>query len=229
MTDEEQAEIIANAALCDEYRLGTLGFVPDVIYDIGADFGSITLAAHGLYPDAKIVAVEPNPWSFPRLEANAADIPEIVPVRAALGQGRMYEAAPETLPLHWLVVGRDAPSWHEGLVPSDVPAVMLNELHAKHGGERYVVKMDCESAEIPALTHEPSCRMIIGSAYFAAELHIWAREGADVPKVSDVIWRFMFRLAQTHTIFVKWYGVCVHVWAKKRINGIVEGDYGVIE
>ncbi len=232
MTDEEQAEIIKNAAISDEYRLATLGFEPDVIYDIGADFGSITMAAHALYPNAKIVAVEPNPWSYPRLVENAKGIPEIIPLREAIGEGQMWEAGPQTEPLHWMVVGRDAPSWHEGLVETDVPAVMLDELHARYGygsSGTYVVKMDCESGEFAALTHEPSVQMIIGSAFFAAEFHIWAREGKDVPKVADTIWRFFFRLAQTHTIFTKCYGCCIHVWAKKRIDGSVEGGDGVNE
>ena len=229
MRDEEQAEIIVNAALCDEYRLATLGFEPDVIYDIGADFGSITMAAHGLYPKAKIVAVEPNPWSYSRLVKNAEGIPVIIPLREAIGQGQLYEAGPQTEPLHWMVVGQNAPSWHDGLVPTDVPPVMLDELHARYGGERYVVKMDCESGEFVSLVHEPSVQMIIGSAFFAAELHIWARDGNEVPKVADTIWRFFFPIRKRHTIFTKCYGACIHVWAKKRINGSVEGGDGVIE
>ncbi len=229
MTDDEAATIIANAALCDEYRLGTLGFEPDVIYDIGADVGSITFHAHKLYPNAKIVAVEPNPWSFPRLEKNADGVENVIPVRAAIGQGQLYEAGPQTEPLHWMVVGNGAPTWHEGLVKTDVSAIMLNDLHSQYGGERYVVKMDCESGEFAALTHEPSRQMIIDSAFFAAELHVWAREGRDVTMVADTIWRFFWRLAQTHTIFTKCYGACIHVWAKKRIEGAVEGGDGVIE
>lgn len=229
MTDEEQVALFLAAGASDEYRLATLGFEPDVIYDIGADVGSVTLFAHTAYPNTTIIAVEPNPWSYPRLVTNADGIPEIVPVREAIGQGQLYEAGPQTEPLHWMVVGRDAPSWHEGLVPTNVPAVMLNDLHDRYGGERYVVKMDCESGEFAALTHEPSCQMIINSAFFAAELHIWARDGNDVPKVADTIWRFFFRLAQTHTLFTKCYGACIHVWAKKRIEGSVEGGDGIIE
>jgi len=229
MTDEEQVALFLSAGVSDEYRLTTLGFVPDVIYDIGADVGSITMFAHKTYQNAKIIAVEPNPWSFPRLVKNAAEIPEIVPIRAALGLGQMYEARPETEPLHWMVVGRDAPTWHANLMPSIVPPVMLAELYSRYGGERYVVKMDCESGEFAALTHEPDIQMIINSSFFAAELHIWANEAAEVPKVADTIWRFFFRLAQTHTLFTKCYGACVHVWAKKRIDGSVEGGDGIIE
>jgi FkbM family methyltransferase len=229
MTDDEQVALFLGAGVSDEYRLKTLGFEPDVIYDIGADVGSITMFAHATYPQARIVAVEPNPWSYPRLVENAKEIPQIVPLRAAIGQGQLYEAGPATQPLHWMVVGRDAPSWKPELIPTNVPAVMLDELYVRYGGERYVVKMDCESGEYAALTHEPSCLMIINSAFFAAELHIWAREAKDVPTVADTIWRFFFRLAQTHTLFTKCYGACIHVWAKKRINNSVEGGDGIIE
>lgn len=229
LSDEEQVALILGSGVADEYRLTSLGFEPDVIYDIGADVGSITLWAHKTYPNATIVAVEPNSWSYPRLVENVKDIPEIDYLRAAIGQGQMFEVASSVSPLHWLVVGRDAPTWTDSLKPTDVPAIMLDELYARYGGEQYVVKMDCESAEIVTLTHEPSCQMIIQSAFFAAELHIWSSQPNGVPKVADIIFRFLFRLAQTHTIHIKWYGVCVHVWAKKRIDGSVEGGDGVDE
>jgi len=229
MTDDEQEALFLGAGISDEYRLKTLGFEPDVIYDIGADVGSITMFAHATYPQARIVAVEPNPWSYLRLVKNAEASPGIIPLRAAIGQGQLYEAGPQTEPLHWMVVGRDAPSWRDNLVPTDVPAVMLDELHSRYGGERYVVKMDCESGEFVALTHEPSVQMILASAFFAAEFHIWATHGRDVPKVADTIWQFMFRLAQTHTIYTKAYGACIHCWAENRHGGGVKGGDGIIE
>ena len=221
MTDEEQTKLLCDVRQLDEYRLANLKFTPDVIYDIGADIGSVTLAAHELYPNAKIVAVEPNPWSYPRLVDNTAEISEVISLHAALGQGQMYEPPSCPGPLHWMVVGKDAPTWRENLVPCDVPSIMLNELHTKYGGKQYVVKMDCESGEIASLFHEPSCQMIIDSAYFSAELHIWATKGDNVPKVANIVWQFLFRLAQTHTIYTYGYGVCLHVWALRRIDGSV--------
>jgi hypothetical protein len=40
--------------------------------------------------------------------------------------------------------------------------------------------------------------------------------------VVDDLMRFLFWLAQTHTIGTYAYGACMHVWAKRRVNGVVE-------
>ena len=72
MTDDEQEALYLNAGRADEYKLRRMGFEPDVLYDIGADCGSVTMFAHSIFPQTKIVSVEPNPWSFPRLAKNAA-------------------------------------------------------------------------------------------------------------------------------------------------------------
>ena len=230
MTDEEQVALFLAAGASDEYRLATLGFEPDVIYDIGADVGSITMFAHTTYPNAKIIAVEPNPWSYPRLEANAADIPEIVPVCAAIGQGEQWQAGPDCPgPLHWMVVARDAPTWTELLVPSDVRSITLGKLYGKHGGRQYVVKLDIESAEYGIVTDPNSRQVILDSAYFAAEFHLWGTTHELMLRVVDTLMRFLFDLAQTHTIYTKHYGACIHVWATRRVDGAVEGGNGIIE
>ncbi len=229
MTDDEQEELFLASGVADEYRLGKLDFEPDVIYDIGADVGSVAMFASKMFPDAKIVAVEPNPWSYPRLKKNALTTGNVVPVNKAIGYGQMYEPSQCEGPLHWLICGRDAPAWSEGMVPCDVPAVTLDELHGTYGGERYVVKMDCESAELTCLQHEPSRQMIIGSSYFAAELHVWASTRHKMDDVVDLIYRFLFLLAQTHTIYSKAYGACIYVWADRRVNGSVTGGDGIHE
>lgn len=226
MTDDEQEAMFLASGPGDEYRFGKLNFAPDVIYDIGADCGTVTMFAHGLFPQAKIVAVEPNPWSFPRLAKNAAGIPQIVAVNAAVGQEPLFEPKQPCEPLHWLVVSRDAPTWDENLVPSSVPAIGLDELYATHGGERYAVKLDIETGEVGIMRHGPSRQVLVNSAYFAAELHFWGRTHDDMMGAVDTIQRFLFDLAQTHTVYTYGYGACGHVWAKRRINDSVEAWLG---
>ncbi len=227
MTDQEQNELFLAAGIADEYRLTKLAFKPDVIYDIGADVGSITMFAAKTFPSARIIAVEPNPWSYPRLVENAKKTPNIIPLNRALGQGQLYEPSQCEGPLHWLVCNKDAPAWNDRMVPCSTPPVMLDELHALYGGKQYIVKMDCESAEYMALTHEPSTQVILNASYFAAELHVWADTQKKMYEVVDVLGRFLFRLAQTHTIYTKQYGACIHVWADKRINNSVTGGDGI--
>jgi len=218
MTDDELNSLFLSAGSADEYRLKKLSFVPDVIYDIGADVGSITMFAAANFPLTKIVAVEPNPWSFKRLVTNAQQLgySNVFPVQKALGQGEMFEPQPTTPPLHWMVVNRDHPCWHENLQPSKIQSVSLAELYNVHRGKKYVVKMDCESAELFAITEKKSKQVILNSGYFAAELHVWAQCGSCVPHVAETLYRFIFELAQSHTVWTKCYGACIHVWAKNR-------------
>lgn len=217
MTDDEQEALFLSAGPHDEYRFSKIGFVPDVIYDIGADCGSVTLHLHRLFPESRIIAVEPNPWSFPRLAKNAAGIPQIVPVNAAVGQGPLFEPTQPCEPLHWRVVPRDSPTWDESLLPSSVPAVTLDELYRSYGGERYAVKMDCETAEVGILRHGMSRQVILDSHYFAAELHFWGSTHDGMMASVDTIQRFVFDLMQTHTVYSYAYGACMHVWAKRRV------------
>jgi len=222
VTDAEEVALYLSAGDSDEYKLAQIGFEPDVIYDIGADVGSVTMFANRTYPNAKIVSVEPNPWSFRHLSKHADGIPEIVPIHAAAGVGQMYEPT-KAEPLHWMVVGRESPSWHDGLKKSDIPSVTLGELHKSHGGVQYVVKIDCESAEYGILTHPDSRQMILGCSYFAAEFHYWGRTHDGMMVVVNALELFLFELAQTHTVYSYAYGACKHVWAKRRIDNSVEG------
>lgn len=204
-----------NAGVSDEYRFKSLKFTPDVIYDLGADCGSITLYAHKLFPAAKIVAVEPHPEGHELLVKHAKDIPQIVPVHAAIGEGQMYEPA-NAEPLHWLVVSKASPTWNERLLASSVPSVTLAALYEQHGGERFVVKFDMESAEYALLTHQPSREVLHKAAYVTAEMHVWGTTHVAMIKARDAYYDWLWELAQTHTLQMTWYGACMMVWATNR-------------
>lgn len=215
ITDKEWDMICENAIIQDEYKFGKIGFVPDVIYDIGADVGSMTMVAHKLFPESRIIAVEPNPISYPKLVARTEGVSQITPVNAAVGHGIMYEPKVND-PLHWMVVGENDPSCPDDWPQASVPVIGLDELYATYGGKQYVVKMDCESAEYGIVTHPASREVLINSSYFAAEFHYWGRTHNLMMVAVDGLMRFLFDLAQTHTIYTYSYGACQHVWAKHR-------------
>jgi FkbM family methyltransferase len=78
-------EIVHDVIETDCYELRAMkkrGFDPKVIVDIGAQVGCFSVLAHQLWPDALIVAVEPNRESFELLEMNVAGI-----------KGRAYNCA----------------------------------------------------------------------------------------------------------------------------------------
>lgn len=57
---------------------------PEIIIDLGAHIGDTALYYHTLYPEAKIIAVEPDPNLFNRLVINVSKIKNIVPVNAGV-------------------------------------------------------------------------------------------------------------------------------------------------
>ena len=67
-----------------EYDLGLPEFSPRTIVDAGANSGMATLYYANKYPNAKIVAVEPEPSNYAALVKNVAPYPNVTPINAAL-------------------------------------------------------------------------------------------------------------------------------------------------
>jgi len=66
-----------------EYQL-TLPFVPKTIVDAGANIGLTSIYYANQYPEARIIAVEPEESNYRALVHNASAYPNIEPVKAAL-------------------------------------------------------------------------------------------------------------------------------------------------
>ena len=68
------------------YPLERVPFVPDLVVDCGACHGMFTLLARAHFPKARLVAFEPEPLNFARLQENfALNSPGLEAVRAAVG------------------------------------------------------------------------------------------------------------------------------------------------
>ena len=135
------------------YPLERVPFVPDLVVDCGACHGMFTLLARARFPKARLLAFEPEPVNFTRLQANLAlNPPGIEAVRAAVGAaaGRVHFAG-EGFGGH--VVGLEDSTGIEVEVAS-LPA-LINQARP----ERLVLKIDIEGAErelLPALvSHLP--------------------------------------------------------------------------
>lgn len=66
-----------------EYDFDTVR-TPKVIVDAGANIGLASIYFANKYPDAKIIALEPEQSNFKLLEVNVSVYPNIIPVHAAL-------------------------------------------------------------------------------------------------------------------------------------------------
>jgi FkbM family methyltransferase len=124
--------------------------VPASIIDLGAHVGLSVLRFHQRFPEARILAVEPNPHNFEKLRRNVGHIPGLQLVQAAVG-GQAGTA--------WLDVSQE--SWGSRLVSDParaeaipVPVQSLDQLieDADFEREQTLLKVDVEGAEWDTLS-----------------------------------------------------------------------------
>lgn len=143
-TSDELAfvEVILDQA----YRFD-LPFTPRVIVDAGANIGLASIYFANRYPNAIILAVEPEPANYALLVKNVRRYPSIVPVHAALwnrdGEISISLPNPATGATgHWAFYT------HEG-DGVKVRALHMESLLREHGLDTVdLVKVDIEGAEV---------------------------------------------------------------------------------
>ena len=69
--------------ISEEYKVST-EILPKVIVDAGANTGLTSIYFANKFPDAKIIAIEPEQSNIEMLKLNTAPYPNIIPIQAAL-------------------------------------------------------------------------------------------------------------------------------------------------
>lgn len=140
--NEQEMATVRHVTDDDEYGIADLQFTPgSVIVDIGANVGAFSILIARRFPEARVIAYEPNPDNFKLLERNIARNGVGVEAHHAavwyhhrgvslVGQG----SGTGTLDQH--PTGRDL-----------VPSVTLDDILAPFD-EVAFLKMDCEGAEV---------------------------------------------------------------------------------
>ena len=83
LSDASELEVLRNIFVEEEYRL--MEDVPvETVVDLGSHVGVSVLWFHGMYPNAEIVAVEPHPGTFRRLQRNVGHLDRVRLVNAAV-------------------------------------------------------------------------------------------------------------------------------------------------
>lgn len=110
-----------------------------VIIDAGANIGAASLWFAHAYPEARIVAVEPDPGNVAMLRRNVAGRGNIVVMDAAIGAERGHAALVDR-GQSWAVQTRRA--------DAGVPVVTVDDALAASGGDAlFLVKVDIEGFE----------------------------------------------------------------------------------
>jgi FkbM family methyltransferase len=167
-----RAENHADLAVLDEV-LGReiyavdLALRPATILDLGAHVGASVLFFSERYPDARIIAVEPDPANFRKLRRNVGHLPQVTLVNVAAS------ATAGLLTFHssgatdsWKSSARRSTPWQR---PVKVQALPLDRILEDHGAPPpFFVKIDIEGAETEALASFEGLRHTIA---IVGELH----------------------------------------------------------
>lgn len=87
--------------------------VPNCIVDAGANVGAYSVLFHNVFPEAKIISIEPSSHNIPYLEYNCKSIPDHEILKLALGSKR--ERADIAMPTpDQRVLNNDYPETHTG-------------------------------------------------------------------------------------------------------------------
>lgn len=214
---KKDIEAMIYGASLDEYGLKRITWQPDVIYDIGANVGGVTLLAASLFPNSKIIAVEPQPDNFDALVETTSHLPNVIRVNKALAIGPVWRAYDSPGTGNWMFVGKDNPTFHARMVPADCDSVTLDQLVAEYGGDQRVVKMDCEAGELMILDHKPSSDAVVGARWVAAEFHVWGDTHVKFIEVKNKLMTWIYDLAQTHNVTADMHGACINLIGEKRV------------
>jgi FkbM family methyltransferase len=151
----------------------------DFIIDAGGYIGTAAIALSRMYPEAKIVSLEPAQSNYRLLLRNTRGFPNIVPLNRALA-GKLRSAT---------LRDRGTGEWGYTIVdePADQPLAAATEtvecvtirglmaLHGKSGVD--IVKLDIEGAEADVLLHSED--WIADVSLIIAELHDRIQPGCE--------------------------------------------------
>lgn len=147
--DYGELMVIRDVLLDEEYALPA-DAAPEVILDVGANIGVSVLFFRARYPDARIVAVEPDRRSFERLARNVGPDPRVDLVHAAAaseaGEVTLFRTPGFSIAASLTRRGDDEAT------PVAVHARTLDDICDELGADRIdVLKLDVEGAELEAL------------------------------------------------------------------------------
>lgn len=157
------------------------GFVPQTILDLGAHYGDTALYYNAVYPNATIIAVEPEPTNFARLKKNVAKYKNIIPVNCALGS----QNGLATLYLAKNSLGHST-TIRKGSVESvEIPEMALSQILADSSIKKVdLLKFDIEGAE-RHLFDDPD--LLAKSRSFIGELHFDLNNDLKVENVVETL------------------------------------------
>lgn len=168
----------------DTYRLKKLKFIPDLIIDLGGNVGIFARYARELFPETKIVSIEPDKNNC-SVFRQFTKMDNVYLIEAAIGIGKIWRCEGALNGAHEsylssglgypFVVGKSIPRINETDKEALMPDKIINDLVKE--GMKTVVKIDIEGNENIIFTHEPSMEALRRMDYVTMEVHWQALSG----------------------------------------------------
>lgn len=185
----------------DCYKLKELTFVPDTIIDLGANVGIFTRYARELFPNAFIVAVEPDPENFEYLKIDN-DHPKTILINKAIGKGNIYRIPMALNGAHECYLSEGIGYNEEDLKylsATNVESLMLPDLRPYITG-KVLLKVDIEGNDMVILNDPESVSLMQTFDYLAFELHYFAQTHEKVLKIREKVKEVIALISQTHKV-----------------------------
>lgn len=200
----------------DCYSLKTINWIPDMIFDIGANVGTFSRFARELFPSTPIIAVEPDVDNCELFRKFTTD-DNLILLEKAIGDKPVWKHGGVTNSMHVYTspgLGYDIEQMEEmrsddnihghmmeTAVPTILPADLLDTYTAS--GQRILMKIDCEGGENAIWLHQDSIDKMKTINYLITELHWFSNSGGK--QQQDVIMTTLQALIQfkeTHNIIL---------------------------
>ena len=153
-----------------------LSLRPRVIVDGGANIGLASIFYANKYPEASIIAVEPEQSNFEMLQKNVCAYPNILPIRAALWNKNQDLYSSAVAPGHHAYQVREQQVSGRDSTCDIVRGLSLQGLMADFGIQHIdLLKVDIEGSE-KEVFHD-SASWIGNVGVIAIEIHDWMRSG----------------------------------------------------
>lgn len=150
----------------------SLSFKPEVIIDAGAYTGFSSVYFHKRYPEAEIIAVEPEETNFSLLLRNTASFSNIRPIQGGIyGEETRLIITDQTAEKYAFRVEQSKN--HEGTVPGYTISSLMKSFNLNSVD---LLKLDIEGAEYSVFSHDtdswlPLVKVVV------AELHEFIKPG----------------------------------------------------
>jgi FkbM family methyltransferase len=204
----------------DCYRLKQLDFMPDIVFDIGANVGVFSKYVRTMWLTPKIIAVEPDPDNCKIYETFNIDATTVL-IKKAIGNGKLWKVRNAENGAHETYLTECTGFPLENCDPlynieeaPNIETIMVDELVDKYlkDGMKSVMKIDIEGNDNAIFEHKPSLDAIKKIDYVCMEVHQFALTQEELPKVKLLTLQALTYIEQTHNVIFEG----VNLYARKR-------------